>query len=200
MLVGEVKLEALRLMFINMEKSLEVEDLINLYDDKNYAIYLQNMTGAINRAIDRINACKVLPTKSVSIGATKDGELNCIDLSNISDLYEVIALYSGEDKQPKLCEFTYLDSHTIVTTEECKNFKLSYYKKCAHISSGINDNAVIDLPDEVASIVPYYIKSDLYQDDNAVLANDARNKFEQALEELKGESFLKRTITRKYKL
>ena len=54
MTLGEIKIEALKLMFTNSQHDIAVSDLSNLYQDGNYGSYLVNMPGAINRAFDRI--------------------------------------------------------------------------------------------------------------------------------------------------
>ena len=199
MLLGEIKLEALRLMFINMDKVLSVESLQNLYDDKNYSQYLNNMTGAINRAIDRINAVGVLQLKSVNVTTKNSQEgYKYIDLSDVLDCYAVNKLLELNTLQS--VPFTMIDEHKILPHSKANSFLLSYLKKYPHISDSMVDNSILDMPDELSSIIPYYIKGDLYQEDNAVLANDARNLFEQALEELKKDYYAVKTIKRNYKI
>ena len=199
MQLGEVKLEALRLMFINMDKSLDIQDLQDLYDDKIYGLYLNNMTGSINRAIDRINTVRVLPLKSVNVQVKADSNnTKYIDLSEITDYYDVFNLY--EVSSLRAVPFMVLDDNKIIPQVDGESFVLAYQKKYSRISDTMADTAVLDIKDEVASIIPYFIKSDLYQEDNAVLASEARNIFEQSLEELKREYYVGKTIKRNYRV
>ena len=51
MRLGDIKAEALKLMFINYDKKIDAEDIPDLLADDNYASYLVNMDGAIQRGL-----------------------------------------------------------------------------------------------------------------------------------------------------
>ena len=92
MKIGEIKVEALKLMFANYAFDMGIDDLQNMTSDENYGSYIVNMNGSISRAIDRIqNACAV-PPKAHHI---RDDELmaggyfNRFDTATIADLYVI---------------------------------------------------------------------------------------------------------------
>ena len=45
----------------------------------------------------------------------------------------------------------------------------------------ITDEDEVPLPDELARIIPYWVKGEVYQDDEPNIAADAKNQFEQFL-------------------
>ena len=60
----------------------------------------------------------------------------------------------------------------------------------------------IDIPDELARLLPYYVKSDIFETEEPSLASQARNKFESALEEitLNEEDSFDCTINKVYRM
>ena len=46
---GEIKIEALKLMFVNMGDDIDIDGLETYAQDDNYKSYLVNMPGSINR-------------------------------------------------------------------------------------------------------------------------------------------------------
>ncbi len=56
MTIGEIKKEALKLMFTNQDNEIDSLDMTDLYADSNYGDFLNNMYGSINRAIVRLKS------------------------------------------------------------------------------------------------------------------------------------------------
>ncbi len=186
MLLGDVKLEALRVMFINMDKTITSDNLPDLYKDSVYAMYLSNMTGAINRALDRIISAKVLPME-YKVLVKSDGEIlgdrTIFDLNaKIDDFYDLVSIdMVHADKYAENVAFVQITNNKVILkVDDRAKILVVYNPKISHVDA-LQDSATLDLPDEIANLIPYYIKSDLYQEDNASLANDARNKFEAGL-------------------
>ena len=67
MKLGEIKIEALKLMFASYERDFTVSDLDSDAASDTYRDYLINMPGAINRAFAIIENKGVLPSKAASI-------------------------------------------------------------------------------------------------------------------------------------
>lgn len=72
MTIGEIKKEALKLMFTNQDNEIDSLDLEGLYNDSNYGDYLNNMNGCINRAIIRLKSKGVEYTGERITKDTKD--------------------------------------------------------------------------------------------------------------------------------
>lgn len=188
MKLGEIKIEALKLMFVNNTNEMNVDSITNLMNDENYAGYLVNMRGAINRALDRIkNAC-VLPLKSawVDMTAIEDmGNYFSYDLTKIEDffmlervVYTDGPVYNGD--------FEYeMEGKTIVLEKLPGHYKVLYYPTVDYVSADMSDTDSLSIPEDIARLIPYFIKGDLYQEDEPNLAADARNTFEACLEDIK---------------
>ena len=117
MTVGEIKKEALKLMFTNQDNEIDNADKVsNLENDDNYGDYLVNMYGCINRAIVR------LKSKGV------------------------------ETNQQRLTSTT-------------------------------GDDEVLDIEEELCELIPYFIKGELYEEDNPQQASIARNYFEDTVDD-----------------
>lgn len=122
MKLGEIKLEALKLMFVNDGEILNMENLDEyLYGNEVYRGYLVNMVGSINRSLNRFK------------------------MKNIKPL---------DDKE--YVKFT---------------------------DDTPNDTEIDFIPDELQEIIPYFIKGELYQEDEPNVAGASMNYFESLLDD-----------------
>ena len=80
--------------------------------------------------------------------------------------------------------------------------RIIFYPKAPAVDSVTKDDDELNLPDELARIIPYYVKSDLMNRDEPELAILARNKFESALDEinLDEEDSFGATIQKTYRI
>lgn len=181
---GTVKTEALKLMFINYAKEIDAEDIPDLMADDNYSSYLVNMDGAIQRGLDRIVNAGKMPTKSVVL---QSGELvgsrhYRFDLSQVTDFSSVVKVTGEEWGEYKTFPYIQDSSEDIlIETEDSQAvIRLIYRPKAPDISE-LADTDELPIKDELAHILPYFIKADLYEEDEPQLAALARNQFEQYL-------------------
>lgn len=122
MKLGEIKLEALKLMFVNDGEILNMENLDEyLYGNEVYRGYLVNMVGSINRSLNRFK------------------------MKNIKPL---------DDKE--YVKFT---------------------------DDTPNDTEIDFIPEELQEIIPYFIKGELYQEDEPNMASSSMNYFESLLDD-----------------
>ena len=189
MKIGDIKIEALKIMGINRGFDISISDLAEVVSDANYGDYIVNMQGAINRAIDRIvNAC-VLPVKSREIYAHEliQGTNNIrFDTAKIDDLYLIDRIISESGGEYDGNAPYYLEGDSLIL-ESGKTYRVLYYPKVRAVTVDDSDHDDLWLPDHLARIIPLYIKGDLYQEDEPSAAADARNQFESVLAELKRE-------------
>ena len=81
MKLGEIKIEALRLMFATQGEDFDPDRLPDLRGDELYGSYLIAMPGSINRCFSDLETRGVLPVRSFSLCAVgKAGELQRFDL------------------------------------------------------------------------------------------------------------------------
>lgn len=105
----------------------------------------------------------------------------------IPDFYKIDKLYFENYSHELVNRTDYIleDAHTLVIDDKLVgNFILKYQSYPAKIDDDTDDDDEINLPEEVACILPLYIASQLYKDDDVALATAYRNEFEVAVENL----------------
>lgn len=201
MTLGEIKIEALKLMFTNINDDIDEYNIAHYYDDENYKGYLYGMNGSINRCFGRLEERMVLPSKTQTLN-TNDGKYpNSAFLRFnldylINDFYCIDRIvYEGKNGE-YIADYDYMtegntlvlnpikegESYTVVYKPTIPRLKLSTSDDY-DFSDKHNANGVF-IPDSIASIIPYYIKGDLFRDDEPNEASESRNWFEQALNEI----------------
>ena len=188
MKIGDIKIEAIKLMFTNYALDLSINDLQTLLSDENYGSYFVNMPGSIGRALDRIqNAC-VMPLKSYVV---KDedceilGSVKRFDTKVINDLYLIDRItasntnfYDANAPFDKEGDFLIFDNDNT-------QYTVLYYPTIKTVTAKDSDNDELWIPDYLARLIPYFIKGELYQEEEPELAAAARNLFEASLDDLK---------------
>lgn len=184
MKLGTVKAEALKLMNLT-DKNIDAEDLEELQADPNCSDYLFKMNGAIQRGLDRIVNSGKMPSKSVVLeNGEKVGSMHYrFDLTQIPDFSSVVRV-TGEEWGEYKHSFPYqTESYGVIlvrTSDSQADIRLIYRPKAPDIT-GLADTDELLIPDELARILPYYIKGDLYQEDEPSLADNAMLTFERLL-------------------
>lgn len=170
MTINDIKVEALKLMFTNYNE--DISDINACLNDDNYSAYIPAMNGAINRAVGRLWAKRVI-TKMFTLLPTAHR-----DTANYSDLCDV--LYPVTDTERLLIEerikSLYPDLEGIDIEDK--------------VNVEINNEIVkrrLYIPADAQALIPYYIKAELYEEDEPSLAMQARNFFEQGIEDRQGE-------------
>lgn len=105
----------------------------------------------------------------------------------IPDFYKIDKLYFENYSHELINRTDYIleDAHTLVIDDKLVgNFIMKYQSYPVKIDDDTDDDDEIDLPEEVACILPLYIASQLYKDDDIALATAYRNEFEVAVENL----------------
>jgi hypothetical protein len=65
---------------------------------------------------------------------------------------------------------------------EGESYKVVYKPKLKRITAYTDDMEELDIPENIASHIPYFVKGDLYRDDEPNEASEARNWYEAAME------------------
>lgn len=105
----------------------------------------------------------------------------------IPDFYKIDKLYFENYSHELINRTDYIleDGYTLVIDDRLVgNFIMKYQSYPTKIDDDTDDDDEIDLPEEVACILPLYIASQLYKDDDVALATQYRNEFEVAVENL----------------
>ena len=190
MTLGEIKIESLKLMYTNLADDINEDMLENYLNDENYRGYLFAMTGSINRCFGRIENRKVLPSKSYTLEASmgeKRGAFIRFNLDYlIKDIYCVDRIVYENTNGVYVPDYDYMTEGNYLVLNSIKDgetYTVIYKPTIKRVGSG-DDEKEIDSPDSIAAIIPYYVKGDLFRDDEPNEASESRNWFEQALDEI----------------
>ena len=210
------------------DENLNINNINTYRQDDRYKEYLENMTGAINRALSRFATYKILPTKTVDVKPSQGKtvkqflrfELNKIipefgSLERIIHIYERVLpnidyqtvsdgvilipysssyVFKGETEElpsnPVAGDAYYVDDTTQYytgtsweTVEDEELFCFEYTPKTQLITKETDNLMELNVPEEMARMIPYFVKADLYELDEPELSATARNIFESALTE-----------------
>ncbi len=80
-----------------------------------------------------------------------------------------------------VCKYWNGNNWEEVSEEEI--FNIEYTPNVAPVSVSTDNNTELDIPESLARIIPYFVKADLYEQDEPELSATARNIFESALTE-----------------
>ena len=190
MRIGDIKAEALRIMFVNNDDMIKVDSLSDLAGLENYRTYLLNMNGSINRCFSAIERKRVLPLKEFVLSqsnAIASGYFSRFDLSalipDFCDLervvYECDEAYIGDLDYRR-------EGNTLILNRVNSDgvYRALYYPRIKRLTDLSGYLEELDVPDEIACLIPYFIKGDLYRDDEPNEASEARNWFEQGIDDL----------------
>ena len=191
MKLGEIKLEALKIMNINNDSVLILENMDIILQERKYAKYLNNMFNCINKAIDVINHKKILPQNRIEMSklVIKQGAINNrFDVSTIHDFVSISRIvYEDSNGYIERIPFEREGNLVVISNKYIpENLAMVYNTKIDNITDNIADtDDVPNLSDELARLIPYYIKFELYQEDEPDLALTAKNTFDQGIESLR---------------
>lgn len=196
--LGDIKIEALKLMFADYTNDYSIAGLSGLLADANYGKYLRAMNGSINRCFDRLRALRKQTKKTLALdkGLMEDDEYLYFDMStetfdNVDFIVRIS--YRDEDGRPVEPNYEYqLEGDELIIQNMEGSFKMIYYEKLPFITT-LTDDAVLAIEDELARLLPYFIKSELLEEDEPELARQARALFEQSLASLYEEPEMRQT-------
>ncbi len=182
MKLGEIKIEALKLMFASYERDFSVSDLNADVASDTYRDYLINMPGAINRAFAIIENKGVLPVKRYEI---KDTKVTKVDMSVVEDFFSVERVIFEGAHGEYVPQYPYLLEGTVIrfpdTLADGEKYTVLYRPSIKRVTDNAED---VDVPDNIAVYIPYFIKGELYREEQPGEASEAHNLFMKALDEL----------------
>ena len=187
---GEIQIEACKKMFLNND-AIKVTDLPSMKNDNKYKWYLNAMPQAANEAIYEIIKRGKKHTKRYEFAIVDDGTTNeplKVDLKTVvPDFYRIAKLYyqkpSGYQELINNTDYQMLNNYEMVLNgNKYGNYLLEYQNYPIKITNETLDTEEIELEKETAALIPLYIASQLYKDDDIAIATTYRNEFEAAVE------------------
>lgn len=191
---GYVELESIRKMFVNTG-AITVSDLATMKTDKKYATYIDAMPGAANEGImimltrGRSYIVNEILTVNMSTNEYPMENYYCFYLKNALNNYlslDKVFVKGGEYKNYVLRHNQYLYIPKDIVDKY--DVTVSYATYPDEITSNTTANKEIDLPIDMINILPLYIASELYKDDDISLATTYKNQFETELENMRPQN------------
>lgn len=182
---GELITACVKLMYDNDDVQIDPEVVSN---ESDYASRTVNIIESINRAFIRLSLLKKLPFKTFYINE----ETEYINKSKMLTRYDLTLLiedYSQYERVSKEDAFGEYNGNISVRFEgNCivlptlrtnEQYIIDYQPEVFRLKEDDLDTKVIPYAEKILSIVPYFVKADLYEEDNPNIADYARNLFEQ---------------------
>lgn len=196
---GDILISTCRKMFLNKD-AITVADLPDLVDDRNYSTYINMAPDVMNELMVILNNRILININRLHVNLSSvdfeeyitetpiEYEFNiakyCEDNEITNYLYcEVI---QHTDKQ--MDNLLFIEQDGIIYIDKrfmdrfSKNIVLKYRIIPTIYTNDTDYEFLIELPYNVCSIVPLYLASELYKDDDISLATSYRNQFETELD------------------
>ncbi len=170
----EVKKNALRLM------GVIPDTVLGLYSESNIRDYLIGMDESILRAIDRMRILGKLPSSTKRLDSVEDSGYYSLPIFSTIGSGEVLSVWRRVGCEMVSVPFAIMEGNIYVYLDKDGVYYVDYM---VSINPPIDDEKDIPIPDELARIIPYYIKADLYEEEEPSLSAQSRNVFEGYLEE-----------------
>ena len=178
----EIKLITLQKMFS--------ADGNNILNDDSTKDYLAGMPHVANEGLLMICTSKRPILKSVDLPADAGyvtGERRVYNLEEmVDDFYQFYPeVYYTEGVRERAGDY-YTEAHSVFSIPNNKNgvYTVYYYAYPEEITSLTSDDYELTSPKEVVAILPLYMASQLYKEDDNGIATSLRNEFEVALDRI----------------
>lgn len=105
----------------------------------------------------------------------------------IDDFYNIVSVEYESLTEKGQFNSNYLlesDNTLVIDTEREGNYIIKYRAYPTKITTNTADTATIDMPSEVLALLPLYIVSELYKDDDISLSTQWRNQFEAEIDDI----------------
>ena len=196
---GDIVVATCRKMFLNKD-AITVADLPDLIDDRNYSTYINMAPDVMNELMVILNNRVLININSMTLNLQDTLMENYLenDLSAyVFDIHKYM-----EDNEITNYLYTEVIQHAYIKRDnllfEEQDGKLYIDKRFMdrnsltltikyriipeRFTTTTPWNTLIDLPYNICSIVPLYLASELYKDDDISLATSYRNQFETELD------------------
>ena len=184
MRLGRIRREALRLMFASQGDVLETATFAELYQNPQYALYLAGMEMSVNRALSRMQTAGALPVgRQVLEGAAVTGSVATFNLGAIDDFESVVGLFAATRDTYAAHAYRWEGGTTLVVPlySPDETYVLLYRRTVAVLPPMCADDVEVDVPEALGCLIPYFIKSELYEEEDSIAAERARRYFDDGL-------------------
>jgi hypothetical protein len=114
-----------------------------------------------------------------------------------TDLYRIKRVIFENDYDIVADADYQVENDKILVADRVGEYRLLYVPKITRLTPPVAWDTDIDLPEELLALIPYFIKSELYEEDEPQMAAQARNLFEASLDALLPIEESKQTMVEK---
>ena len=196
---GDIVIATCRKMFLNKD-AITVADLPDLIDDRNYSTYINMAPDVMNELMVILKTRVLINIDTITI-KLDDANLEKYLIDDNSAWVFDIKEYMKDNEIDNYL-YTEVIQHTYITRDnllfEEQDGKLYIDKRFIdrnsltltikyriipeRFTTTTPWNTLIDLPYNICSIVPLYLASELYKDDDISMSTAYRNQFETELD------------------
>lgn len=160
-----------------------IDDSFEISAKEEYADRVLPIIESINRAFHRLGQMKKLPTTKYEITYDSTVTSNTIKVpSSVSEqIMEIKKLLLTDQYGNVYTDIPYYFEGDLVILPNLhygEKYTLIYQPRYVDINVDTDDTSTIDYPDYVIQCIPYFVKADLYEEDDARISNLERNTFE----------------------
>lgn len=196
---GDIVVATCRKMFLNKD-AITVADLPDLIDDRNYSTYINMAPDVMNELLVILNNRVLINIDSLTINLLSNTFSNYITEDVLNYIFDIYSYMKDNDISNYL--YTEVIQHTFIKRDNLlfeeqdgkiyidkrfmdrsnKTLTIKYRIIPERFTTTTPWTTLIDLPYNICSIVPLYLASELYKDDDISLATAYRNQFETELD------------------
>ena len=196
---GDIVIATCRKMFLNKD-AITVADLPDLIDDRNYSTYINMAPDVMNELMVILNNRVLINIDTITI-KLDDANLEKYLIDDNSAFVFDIKEYMKDNEidnylYTEVIQHTYIKRDNLLFEEQDgklyidKRFidrnnltlTIKYRIIPERFTTTTPWNTLIDLPYNICSIVPLYLASELYKDDDISMSTAYRNQFETELD------------------
>ena len=196
---GDIVIATCRKMFLNKD-AITVADLPDLIDDRNYSTYINMAPDVMNELMVVLNNRVLINIDTITI-KLDDANLEKYLIDDNSTWVFDIKEYMKDNEidnylYTEVIQHTYIKRDNLLFEEQDgklyidKRFidrnsltlTIKYRIIPERFTTTTPWNTLIDLPYNICSIVPLYLASELYKDDDISMSTAYRNQFEAELD------------------
>ena len=196
---GDIVIATCRKMFLNKD-AITVADLPDLIDDRNYSTYINMAPDVMNELMVILNNRVLINIDTITI-KLDDANLEKYLIDDNSAFVFDIKEYMKDNEidnylYTEVIQHTYIKRDNLLFEEQDgklyidKRFMdrnsltltIKYRIITERFTTTTPWSTLIDLPYNICSIVPLYLASELYKDDDISMSTAYRNQFETELD------------------
>ena len=190
MRIGEIKIQSILLMYPSFQLRLDDTDeksiknaIFELKADSQIGDLLSSMVGSINRALSYIERRGLSRDRVVEITDFQSrDDVAVIDTSLIEgflSLEKIIARYSGKETEPDVR----VENGKIIAPK-ADSYKITYKEKIKRVSQISDEGEHLLIDNNIAELLPYFIKGELFKEENQQDAIQAMTLLEKEIDYL----------------